>query len=293
MLRRLSYIAMLLVLLQLAGCSLTEANRSGNWLSRWSPAWAGGGGPNQIEVAVIEDALPSHYLSEALWQDVDEQVVPLELRPVLQANGLRLGVVHGACSLALHRLLTQPGGCPTAKRICTAADQEYRWPLREGLPNAVLEYGPQDATRRLELEQPEFGLALRLNPAERGRISVSFEPYVMLRSATRKLMTPEQKGGGWTLEPAPELRLAELQWKITLAANDYLVITGRIVDPNRFGALAFSDEGRNVQRALVIRGIGRQEPVCSTGKGPAPLALQAIGATSAGVASTPRGQAPD
>src|SRR5262245_7782811 len=97
---RVQFILLTLMLL-LLGCGLTEESRPGSWLSRFTPSWAGPSTAGQIEVAMIEDALPSNFLAERIWQEVDEQVVPLEQRPVFEANGVRLGVVNGACSLKL------------------------------------------------------------------------------------------------------------------------------------------------------------------------------------------------
>lgn len=282
------------LVLMTGGCTMLDGDQKEHWLSRLTPGWPSAAKVGQVEVAVIEDALPSYYLTEGLWQEVDEQVVPLERRSAFEANGLRLGIVSGSVSQKLQRLLTNKESCPMARSVSSAADQEIRWPLHGDVPTALFEYVQRTASIRLELQKVEFGLILKLRPAEQGKTLVRVEPYISHRTPGAKIMTPAQDAAAWKLEQ-PELRLSDLIWEMTLGPNDYLLLGGRVPGPSHFGALAFVDEGKKVQRALLIRGVGRQDAPLAVGTGPAPLAFQAISAqpTSTSTGLTPRGRGPD
>lgn len=275
------------------GCAW-EGDRPKEWLRRMAPPWVAASDTCHIELAVVEEHRPAAYLGDSLWRETDELILPVEVRSRLEANGLRVGLVNGAGSAKLQRLLTQKDSCPLARRVTTAAEQEAIWPLRSSVPAVSLEVAQHGQPCRLELSQAEFGLALRLRPAPQDRTFVRFEPFVKHGDMPERLLSADAKREGWKLNDPErtEVRLPDLTWELPLGANDYLVVGGRGDRPSSFGGKAFVDEAKGMERSLVVRGVARANAARPTeANGPLPLAWQAISGGQGD--GTPRGQSPE
>lgn len=281
------------ILLAGVGCISHQEGQAGSWLQRLTPAWATSGCA-QVEIAILEESLPSHYLSQGVWTEVDESVVPLQQRAILEANGLRAGTVSGTAPAKLLKRLADPEVCRECRRLTTAADRETPWPLRKGLAEAAFQFTSMNSPHRMNLKQAEFGFALRVRPESGDKTRIALEPYARHQDPNQPLLRPNLNTQGWELGElrAGDLRLPDSTFEQVVLPADWLVLGSRGQEDGRFGTWAFVDEPRAIQKLLVIRSVGRNEPPCLDSQGPMPLAHQAVWQTQSSPAR-PRGQSPD
>ncbi len=60
---------------------------------------------NALKIVIPEEPIDEINLDETLWSVVDEQVVGLEIRQALEANGLRIGIIDGSLPPEVEELL--------------------------------------------------------------------------------------------------------------------------------------------------------------------------------------------
>src|SRR5947208_9868396 len=102
--------ALLLGLLSVlpSGCFTGQTVHKTAWLGRMPFFQKGPQGADLVVmyVALLEVALGDRYVNEELWNQVDEQVIGLERKPVLDENGLRVAQVGGVVPTRLQAMLT-------------------------------------------------------------------------------------------------------------------------------------------------------------------------------------------
>jgi hypothetical protein len=244
----------------LAGCAIGEPGRAGSWTGRLRP-FHGPAGSNvvQIDTFLVERPIGDRYLNEGLWSLADEQVVPLELKPVLEDNGLRIGVVAGLIPSELRELLTSERNCPDPRRLRRrAGETPTLLPLGPALPRCQFELHQDGQAVRVELAQAQCGLLVAPSLTADGRARLKFTPE--LRHGEPALMprAAAEPGGAysWVLqEQQPKETYPHLSWEVTLSANEYVVIGGRLDRPGTLGhqCLVRPGEARPVQRVLILR----------------------------------------
>jgi hypothetical protein len=245
-----------------------------SWLPYLRPTWPGTVGDGAtIDLATIhEDLSEPHYLAGPVWQEVDEQVIPLEQRRKLAEHGLRVGVVNLAASAELQKLLTREDRC-SARRLSARSSEETAWLLdKKSEPiDLVLPTGRQ------RLVDPHFLLKVRVRTNAEGRTVVRLEPAVQHGQASY-LPRPREDQTGWEVDRRPpEIRFSELALEITLGPHDLVVIGSSGDQVDSLGHFAFTDRATNRRRVLVIRPVVR--PVAAVPlavSGPIPLALQTL-----------------
>ncbi|HEY8503688.1 MAG TPA: hypothetical protein VIL46_03845 [Gemmataceae bacterium] len=269
------------------GCLLPEREPSASWWQRFRD-FNGPQGPDVVflEVARVEQPLADPYLDRGVWRELDEQVVPIPRKALLNANGVRVGVTGGILPAELHALLTSEGSCREPRRHRLRAGNVEELTLNGPLPECRFERvrQPGGEGEAVEFTQAEWVLLVTPHLGEDGRVRLHFLPE--LRHGEKKFWRPGAGGdGGLSLQgrQAAE-RFDELAWELSLSPNEYAVVGTRCSEPDSVGyQWLIGTRGANpVQRLLVIRAgrvapapLGETAAPPGGDRHPPPLALQA------------------
>src|SRR3954467_11236316 len=123
MLRRRAWLLAGLLLMSV-GCATDEKAPRSTWMTNLGNLWGAPGVDSaQLEIATLRAAPGDAFIERDVWLEVNEQALPMEQRPNLHANGLRIGVTNGALPPALkERLGTRDA---TIRRITIKGGQEH------------------------------------------------------------------------------------------------------------------------------------------------------------------------
>jgi hypothetical protein len=272
-----------------------KTEQSTSWLPRgWS-----GAGLNHTDAVILEvylcEAIPGDaYIDRDLWKHVDDQVVPLEHKALLEENGIRVGQIGSAAPAHLQDLLASKKTCPDPRQIRQQTGKPTR--IRLGPPMARSNYRirTDEVSEAKQLDQTEFAFVIVPTPAAEGRTRLRFMPEVAHgQAATLPAPTLDRTAWMFQKQQATESYPA-LAWDMTLSPNEFAVVGGQFDRPNTWGQVGFirPDESPPRQRLLVIRA-ARPSPsvvpdsMLSAGSGSLrrspPLALQAAWTTFRGV----------
>lgn len=269
-----------------SGClNIPEQVRSSSWRGL-APAAQADGNMIQVDVALLERPLGDDYLNRELWSTVDEMLLDLDRKALLQDNGLRVGQVVGMTPAGLHALLKSERWCLNPRRRLVPDGRQVVQYL--GTPLARAELALREGVRRhpLAFDQARFALAVTPTATQDGRIRLRFEPLVEHGQTTLPFV-PDPDNSTWTLRvERPSRRFPELGWEIVVNPNEYLVIGAWPDRKATFGHTAFvaGDSPQPTQRLLVLRTarsgeVGPCQPtledLARSGASPPPLAVQA------------------
>jgi hypothetical protein len=219
-----------------------------------------------LEMTTVELPLDNAALCEEIWQEVDEQQLPVELRRRLSAAGVRCGVCAGHLPEAL-------------KRHMESIDIQPHFISDEGQPLAVT--GP--GLRRLQCRdgqkqllamsdvQEEISLLWQDETSIRGATLANAQPYLNLRAfpqssgQVRLSITPEihhgapknrwvGRNGMFLLETAKDQKVFEdLAMELALSPGQYLVVSGTLPCRGLGERFFASDENKATQDMLIFR----------------------------------------
>jgi hypothetical protein len=241
-----------------------------------------------VEIAIVRQPLGEPLLDHELWREADEQVVPLEMRGLLEANGFRCGTISGAAPPALQRLLSSPRSCTSTQLAAIRARRPLFLPLGSKDVAGALKVVHDGDTLAHTYEQAQCGLSLELRVSDEGELVLHFEPRVR-HGRSQLTPCPATDRSDWTLLAGqPEEKYPRLAWQVSLTANEYVLIGGL---PSRLQTLGYwsfirATEETPSQELLVIRATRTPNPspfagtvtslrVASLAE-PVPLALQSI-----------------
>jgi len=207
-----------------------------------------------------------------LWQEVDEQHVPADVRRRLARNGFRVGLLGGQVPIPLSRLLQlkkkpAPTGEATEVRVAQLEDrpavERAHITVRSGARAEVVASGEYEKLPALVVgESGELGgqtyehaqgvLAVRAFPLPDGRVKLEVTPEV-LHDAPRPRWVG--KHGMWRIETGrPRRAFDELALEATLSPGSMLVLSSL---PNRPGSLGHyfltEDEEQLTQKLILVR----------------------------------------
>jgi hypothetical protein len=269
------------------GCTSPDAVRTTAWL-HGLPSFRGPTGPDvvQLEWALLERPIGDRYLDQRLWDQVNEQVIALERKDVLEDNGFRVAQVGGLLPDELQSLVTSERSNASARRRQLRAGDSVTIPLGPPRAQCRFQIKQDDQAEPVTFAQAQFALVVTPTLTNDGQTRVQFTPRIT-HGDTKLVFKPAADGSNWALQGhLPTENYPEQDWEVTLAPNEYVLIGGRFDRPETLGNQCFvrGDEHRPVQRLLMIR-TGRHQPGVASdmlpdtaeerSPAPTPLAMQA------------------
>jgi hypothetical protein len=271
------------------GCTTPEAVRSTTWL-RGLPSFRGPTGPDtvQLEWALLERPIGDRYLDQGLWDQVNEQVIALERKDILEDNGFRVAQIGGLLPDELQNMLTSERNNASARRRQLRASDSVTIPLGPARAQCRFQLKEEERAELVTLEQAQLAVVVTPTLTNDSQTRLQFTPQIT-HGDTKLIFKPDVDGSRWALQGhLPTETYARQGWEVTLATNEYVLIGGRFDHLQTLGNQCFvrSDEPRPVQRLLVIRtgryvpGVASEMVPDSTAEDcpsprPTPLAMQA------------------
>ncbi len=225
-----------------------------------------------LDVFFVRCPLGDPVANLDLWQQIDEQQIPVETRRRLSANGFRAGVVAGQIPIALSQLLelkenSVPASNNQAKPITEIGSEEGpMWSHKQLRPHkrseiVTSEIYPQlpvllsgsDGVTGKTYQQAQGVLAVSAVPEKDGRVSLEVIPELHYGHEQRNFTASQ---GGWRIEPGrPRLAFDDMVIAATLAPGQMIVLSCL---PNLEGSLGHNflttdSSGCLEQKLLVIR----------------------------------------
>jgi len=278
-----------LVLVCSPGCLKVGAGesiaRSRDWMARMTRL-RGGLVHDSLRMELILVRLPAGdpYLNTGLWQEIDEQVVAEGRRPVLQQNGLRVGVTSANLSTDFQKLLTAEESCVARRQKTAQEGQEIFLPLGGEHETTVLTVFREGETLPLRFHHAQLGLVFHLTPGSDQGVCVRLQPALQ-HGPFGLLPRLMSHGDIWNSQPGrPQERFSFAGCELEVAPNELLVLGCWPDRPDTLGQRCFLHEenGRTWQHLLVARVYvpgGRSLPGHAAapnpqGREPVPLAIQ-------------------
>jgi hypothetical protein len=274
------------------GCTTDQTGAKPTWLQQIHSFWTDVGADSmQLEFAYVRRPLGDPYLNDLVWHDIDEQCVPLEKRPALAENGLRVGIINGSIPAKLQHWLCSDGQSDGHRLVMRSGRSSFL-PLGSSDYDRTFEVHNGERTRKLDLEKVQCGLAAQIGIAEQGDTLVQLEPRVR-HGALPRLPQMARDGQGFEVTgERPEEQFTHLAWEVTITPNDYLIVGGMVDKPKSLGYMCFVQPEGNSQILLVIRAPRASASGTPGNSIAAPLAIQTI-RDEPPPAVVKRGQIPD
>ncbi len=225
----------------------------------------------EFEIAFVElgNILPDQW--EALWQEIDETLVPIDRRRLYQENGLRWGVVGPLIPPRCQKLLRKAdaeGGEGAALR------EQLEWANKSGVATArriqvrdgrsvtvvvskpsteplVLLWRDEEGARGVRLEKAECQFTLTTRRLDGGQIELTLTPRVEHGEARSRVVGHE---GTWMVQAERErLVLEPLTLQVQLSPGQILFVGPNL--PARGAGASFfgGGTGQKPPRMLMIR----------------------------------------
>lgn len=210
-------------------------------------------------------------VNERLWQQVDEQHFPADLRRRLGRNGFRVGLLGGHVPDTLAKLLQltaepepaeEPNQVDLTKLASGSPPVRRHLPIRAGQRKEIVASGVYDRLPVLLSESAGLGgqsysqaqavLALRTFPQGDGRVRVELVPELH-HGQPRQHFVGRQ--GMWRLEVGrPRRAFDQMAFSATLAPGHMLLVTSLPDRPGSLGHHFFTQgAGQLEQKLLVLR----------------------------------------
>ncbi|NQU20694.1 MAG: hypothetical protein HQ567_05375 [Candidatus Nealsonbacteria bacterium] len=239
-----------------------------------SPVKPAGMSPGSVALDVFFVRFPfgDREANETLWQEVDEQHFPAELRRKLAENGFRVGLIGGQPPMALSKLMDLKD-----KPMPTGEAAQVDLAEADDVPRVIRRHLQTRAGRRSEIvaspEYEQMPVLLR----ESGRLAGQTFAHAQARLAVKTLPQPD---GHVLLELVPELQhdqarqrwigdnqgmlrlkadrpcraFDEMKISAKLAPGSMLLLSSLTTRPASLGHRFFTEnDGQLEQKLLVIR----------------------------------------
>lgn len=209
-----------------------------------------------VQYVLIERPAGAADVNRQAWGRVDEQVLPWEVRTVLEDAGLRVGIAGESAPGQLRRLIDDPR-TPGGHRARTfALDRPAALPTTGLLDRAAFTIPAADGGRTpFSRDKAVLGFELTVRDGPDGRALVKLVPRARFADPTQ-LLPADAGDRGQATETFPAAG-----FEIALSPSEYLVVGTDDYWAGTFGHAALTGEGENgrVQRLLVLRA-GRSRP---------------------------------
>jgi hypothetical protein len=198
-----------------------------------------------LDVALIEQPFGDRFLNRDVWDVGDEQGVNLELKPLLEDNGLRICQIGGLMPPRLHSLIASPRSCPEPRRLRAEPGKPTLVAIGPARSHAVFRLAGQAGTRSWHFEEAHCQLEVVPTLEDDQRIRLRFTPQV--RHGPARVAPRVEKDPDGPLRWAMEAREAveefpQLRWESVLAPNEFVVIGAHLDHPGTIGPCLFLPE---------------------------------------------------
>ena len=265
-----------------AGCFTAPPDRSVSRFEAQVP-FTGLAGDDvvQLDVYLVERPAGDRCISREAWELADEQALG-ECKPLLEENGLRVGVLGGTPPDGLRALLRSERSCANPRRLRLHAGKPAWIVLGPTTPELSFRLRQDGRTADVDLEQAQCVLQATTRIADDGRLVLQCTPAVRhgLPLATPR---PVQDPSGtlrWdvrTEQPTETYRA--LGWELAVTPDTYLAVGMAPERPDTYGEAAFLSAGPPATERLLVLRPGRARvdgpPADGTNGTAPPLAVQA------------------
>ncbi|MFO0845176.1 MAG: hypothetical protein U0797_22805 [Gemmataceae bacterium] len=243
-------------------------------------AEAPGGHGIVLDMALVERPAGDDFLNQGVWDLGNEQCVDLEVKPLLEENGLRVGLIGGMLPPRLQALLKSPRTCPDPRRLRAEPDQPTPFPV--GPPRARLAFQSFQAGQGKPVELADANCSFGVTPALAGEggVRLRFLPRIRHGKAKAEPQVARDADGSlrWAVEAKePVEEFPHLAWELPVNADEYVLIGGRCDRPGTLGASYFLTADGKAQKLLVLRAARLSSRAVDENLTQSPpLALQAV-----------------
>lgn len=266
------------------GCAIEGKTPNGTWMANLGSFW-GGVSPDsaQLEVATLHLPPGDAFLERDAWLEVNEQALPMDERPNLQANGLRIGVTSGPLPTLLHDKLAAKDGSAVIRRITIKGGQDHFLTISNANRAIAFDVQQDGEANQVSFEDGLPGLSLHWSKDPMGQTVLRCEPR--LRHGTPSRMPkPSSDLAGWIVTgERPEETYGRMAWEAPLGPSDTMVLGTWQERTTSFGhALLTETVGKEPMQCLVLLRVirGTANPATPSdgmaGGGPAPLVVQSL-----------------
>ena len=209
----------------LAGCANDLPVRSTSWFDRWRP-FHGAAAVDVVElqVSLVERPPGDAFINQELWTLADEQIIPLERKAALEANGFRVGQLGGNTPAGLLTLLTSERSNVNPRRFFLHAGQSTLVVLGPSTPRCSFQFHQDGEPANVSLEKAQCAFQLVASLVGENGIRLQFTPQVRYGEKTLVPRAAPDGSGLLLQEEWPTKTYASLGWEVTLAANQYVVV---------------------------------------------------------------------
>jgi hypothetical protein len=234
-----------------------------------------------LDVALVDQPAGDDFLDREVWEAGDEQGVALETKPVLEENGLRVGLVGGLLPARLQALLSSERSCPQPRRLRTEPGRAV--PVPVGPVRSVCTFGLRIDGKERPVELRDACCQFQVVPVvEEGRTRLRFTPQVKHgKTQIRPHVAREPDGQlRWSVDPQePTEEFEALRFELAVGPEECVILGTRFDQAGTLGHCCFVPPGdRPRQHLLVVRvhrvptgGTPLDEEMCLA----PPLAVQA------------------
>jgi hypothetical protein len=241
-----------------------------------------------LDVGLVEYPRGDRFLDRDLWELGDEQGVNLEVKPVLEENGLRVCRFGGMLPARLEGLLRSPRSCPDPRRLRGEPGKPTVLAVGPRRPSCSVQLAGAAGRRRVELENAQCLLEVVPALEEDTRVRLRCTPQIR---HGKERMTPlvEKAPEGplrWAMEArAPVEVFPQLRWECTLGPKEFVVLGTQPDRPGTLGRCFFLPEGGGQKHLLLVLRASRVligQPVDESLKQAPPIAMQAAWTSARG-----------
>jgi hypothetical protein len=242
--------------LLLAGCAVDHLPSGMALVSGFRGPAVSSADAVEMIVAVLERPRGDAYLDKEVWTFTDEQIVDLEHRALLEDNGFRVGQVVGMTPAGLQSLLTSERACTRGRCYFLGQGKSETLVLGDPVAHCHFEVVEHAEPAEQRLDDVRFALLVQPQLTGDGRIRLHFTPRAQFGDKKLRDFRVAADGSGLEIENKnPGKSFDTLSWDVTVPPNQYVLIGGRLDQPERIGHQCFIPAGgpKPVQRMLVIR----------------------------------------
>jgi hypothetical protein len=242
-----------------AGCLSDQPSRGTGWLDRLRVNTVSAADTIYIEYVLIERPLGDHAMNRVVWSETDEQILPSEVRTIVNNNGYRIGTISGMFPSELDAMIQNPHSAEGHRQRRIAAGYPAAFALNGPVPSSEFQVrlNSESVPTTVRREQAQFSLDITPVVLADGRLQLKCVPEVEYHD--KKFWNPiGAVGPGWG-GSKPSEKYPALAFDINISSKEFLVI-GAFEKPTTLGYQTFvSAQSTETVQKLMILHAGRMK----------------------------------